>query len=93
MNKFRKTVVLIVVLEILLVMVSNVFFWRFNDNADGMGKVEAKRVARRIEAESVENIDVGQYDSIIKIEKMSPGDEVNNDYIVAFHGDEVYRIE
>ena len=93
MNKFRKTVVLIVVLEILLVMVSNVFFWRFNDSADGMGKVEAKRVARLIESEGAGNIDVGQYDSIIKIEKMSPGDEVNNDYIVAFHGDEVYRIE
>lgn len=93
MNKFRKAVVIIIAVEILLIMLSNVFLLMAEDNNNGLSKVDAKRIAKRLETEPVENIDLDDYDSIIRIEKAEPGDMVNNDYIVAFHGDEIYRIE
>lgn len=93
MNKFRKTVVIIIVIEILLVILSNVFLLLAEDNGNGLSKVDAKRIAKRLETEPVENIDLDDYSSVIRIEKMEKGDMANNDYIVAFHGDEIYRIE
>lgn len=93
MNRFRRTAVIIIVIEILLIVLSNVLILFVENKSNGMSKVEAKRIAKRLETEPIENINIDDYDSIIRVEKMEQGDVVNNDYIVALKGDDVYRIE
>ncbi|MBO7450775.1 MAG: HAMP domain-containing histidine kinase [Clostridiales bacterium] len=93
MSRFRKTVILILCVEILLIILSNVFMIFFSKNRGDLSKVEAKRVARRVSEEPVENIDLSEYPSVIRLVRFNEGDVVNNDYIIAFKGDDVYRIE
>ncbi len=91
MSKFRKAAVGIIVVEILLIMMSNVLIFASLGKDDSLCIVEAKQVARRLASEPAANIDLNDYETIIRIEPFD-GSEVNYRYIVAESGGELYRI-
>ncbi len=91
MSKFRKAAVGIIIVEILLIMLSNVLIFASLGKDDSLCIVEAKQVARRLAAEPAANIDLNEYETIIRIEPFD-GSEVNYRYIVAESGGELYRI-
>lgn len=91
MSKFRKAVVGIIIVEILLIMLSNVLIFASLGKDDSLCIVEAKQVARRLASEPAGNIDLNDYETVIRIEPFD-GSEVNFRYIVAESGGELYRI-
>ena len=68
MSKFRKAITGIVVVEILLIVLSNIIVFKSLKNDDTLCMVEAKQIARRLENEPVSSINTNDYETIIKIE-------------------------
>lgn len=91
MSKFRKAAAGIIIVEMLLIVLSNVLIFASLGKDDSLCIVEAKQVARRLAAEPAGNIDLNEYETIIRIEPFDCS-EVNYRYIVAESGGELYRI-
>ena len=91
MSKFRKAIIGIIIVEAVLIIICNVLVFASLNDDSGISIVEAKQIARRLENESVENIDLSDYRTIIKIEPFD-GSEVNYEYIVAESNGVMYRI-
>lgn len=91
MSKFRKAIIGIIIVEAVLIIICNLLVFASLNDDSGISIVEAKQIARRLENESVENIDISEYRTIIKIEPFD-GSEVNYEYIVAESNGVMYRI-
>ena len=91
MSKFRKSVVAIIIIEILLIVFCNVLITRSLSRDNRLYRIEAKQVAARMENEHVEDINLSDYDTIIRIEPYD-NSQVNYDYIVAECDGVLYRI-
>lgn len=91
MSKFRKAVIGIIIVEVLLIALSNVLIFTSLRNESSLSLVEAKQVARRLENEPAGNIDINDYETIIRLEPFD-GSEVNYKYIVAEYDGTLYRI-
>ena len=91
MSKFRKSVVAIIIIEILLILFCNVLITRSLSRDNLLYRIEAKQVAARMENEHVEDINLSDYDTIIRIEPYD-NSQVNYDYIVAECDGVLYRI-
>ena len=91
MSKFRKAIIGIIIVEAVLIIICNVLVFASLNDDSGISIVEAKQIARRLENESVENIDLSDYRTIIKIEPFDDS-EVNYEYIVAENNGVLYRI-
>ncbi len=91
MSKFRKSVVAIIIVEILLIVFSNVLIMRSLGRDNLLYRVEAKQVAARLATEHVEDINTADYETIIRIEPYD-NSQVNYSYIVAECDGVLYRI-
>lgn len=91
MNKFRKSAVAMIIIEILLIVFSNVLIIGSLRRDNLLYRIEAKQIAKRMETEHVEDISLSDYKTIVKIEPYD-GSQVNYDYIVAECDGVIYRI-
>ena len=91
MNKFRKSAVAIIIIEILLIVFSNVLITGSLRRDNLLYRIEAKQIAKRMETEHVEDISLSDYKTIVKIEPYDDS-QVNYDYIVAECDGVIYRI-
>ena len=91
MSKFRKAVIGIIIVEVLLIALSNVLIFTSLRNENSLSLVEAKQVARRLENEPAGSIDLSGYETIIRLEPFDSS-EVNYKYIVAESDGTLYRI-
>ena len=91
MNKFRKSAVAMIIIEILLIVFSNVLITGSLRRDNLLYRIEAKQIAKRMETEHVENISLSDYKTIVKIEPYDDS-QVNYDYIVAECDGVIYRI-
>ena len=91
MSKFRKAVIGIIIVEVLLIALSNVLIFTSLRNENSLSLVEAKQVARRLENEPAGSIDLSGYETIIRLEPFDSS-EVNYRYIVAESDGTLYRI-
>jgi len=92
LSKFRKSVVAILIVEVLLIVFCNVLVFATLQKDDYLYRIETKQIAMRMQTESVDSIDLNDYKTIVKIEPYD-GSAVNHDYIVAECGGTMYRIE
>ena len=92
MSKFRKSVVAILIVEILLIVFCNILVFATLQKDDYLYRIETKQIAMRMQTESVDSINLNDYKTIVKIEPYD-GSAVNHDYIVAENGGIMYRIE
>lgn len=99
MSKFKRFSCLIFIIEIALVLLCNGFYLYQNKNDNGrMYRVEAKRVAERIEEENLSeaevlSMDLSEYETIVAVSKFISEEKCVNDYIVTEVDDHLYRIE
>ena len=91
MSKFRKSVVLILIVEILLIAFCNVIIFRSLNQDNLLYRIEAKQIAMRMATEHVEDININDYETITRIEPYDDS-QVNYDYIVADCDGVLYRI-
>ena len=68
MSKFRKSVVAIIIVEILLIVFCNVLITRSLSSDNLQYRIDAKQIAKRMETEHVEDISLSDYKTIVKIE-------------------------
>ena len=80
-----------IIIEILLIVFSNVLITGSLRRDNLLYRIEAKQIAKRMETEHVKDISLSDYKTIVKIEPYDDS-QVNYDYIVAECDGVIYRI-
>lgn len=99
MNRYKRFVFLVFIIEILLLLLCNgLYIFQNKSDAGRLYRVEAARVAVQMEAQeaqekSIEEIDLSQYDTIVNVSEFRADDICNNDYVVEEINGKLYRIE
>lgn len=92
MTRFRKIAVFILIIEFVLTIVANVFVYKNTVNNEGkMYRVEAQRIARKLDAGESFNLD--EYKTITSVHEYDSEVIVNNEYIIAEVNGTLYQIE
>ena len=99
MSKFKKFALGIVIVEILLIFLTNRrYFYQNNDSNGKLYLVEARRVIKEIEeqkleASEIEAMNLNQYETIAGIREFAAGEACDHDYLVEEIAGKLYRIE
>lgn len=97
MSRYKKFVCLIVTIEIVLLLLCNILYFRMGaGDTERLYRVEAHRVALQLQEAGTEDpsgIDLSAYKTIVKISEFDPEESCGHDYIVAGTGERLYRIE
>ena len=99
MSRFKFFIFWMVVVEILLILLTNgLYFYQNNDSDGKLYLVEARRVLKEIEeqklgASEIEAMSLNKYESIVGIREFVAGEVCANDYFVEEIAGKLYRIE
>ena len=98
MNRFKKNLVIIIIIELLFVLVADVVYFRMFKEPTAFYKVEAERLVRAMSGDvgmqqSPGEINLSEYKSLIKVSVFDPNEICNNDYLVKEVDGTLYRIE
>ena len=92
MNKFRRTSLIILFIELVLIAVFNVLvFSNTGDSKERLYKVDIQRVETALKAGQTVNVD--DYESIIAIVHYDENYKTNNDYAVVNVNGDLYSVE
>ena len=98
MNRFRRAAAFIIIAELLIICVMNWIYLSGEKRQGRFYRVEAERIDMFLEESDAlraapEDIDLSQFDSIIRVSEYDPSETVNNDYLVEEVGGKLFRIE
>ena len=99
MSKFKVFILWIVIVEILLILSTNIlYFCQNNDMGRKLYLVETRRVIKEIEeqkpeASEIEEMSLNKYETIVGIREFVAGEACDNDYLVEEIAGKLYRIE
>lgn len=99
MNRYKRFVFLVFIIEILLLLLCNgLYIFQNKSDAGRLYRVEAARVAAQMEAlelqeKGIEEVELSQYDTIVNVSEFRTDDICNNDYVVEEINGKLYRIE
>ena len=94
MSRYKRFVITIIIIEILVILACNLLFQR-NQTSDAgrLYRVEAARVVRELQEKGAETIDLSKYSTLLAVSEFVPGEACHNDYLVEQVGSKLYRIE
>ena len=98
MNRFKKNLVIIIIIELLFILVADVVYFRMFKEPTAFYKVEAERLVRAMSEDvgmqqSPGEINLSEYKSLIRVSVFDPNEICNNDYLVKEVDGTLYRIE
>ena len=98
MNRFKKNLVIIIIIELLFILVADVVYFRMLKEPTAFYKVEAERLVRAMSGDvdmqqSPGEINLSEYKSLIRVSVFDPNEICNNDYLVKEVDGTLYRIE
>ena len=99
MNRYKRFVFLVFIIEILLLLLCNgLYIFQNKSDAGRLYRVEAARVVAQMEAlelqeKGIEEVELSQYDTIVNVSEFRTDDICNNDYVVEEINGKLYRIE
>lgn len=94
MSRYKRFATTIIIIEILVIFVCNLFFLRNQASDNGrLYRVESARVVRELEEKDVTVIDLSKYSTIVAVSEFVADETCHNDYLVEQIGDKLYRIE
>ncbi len=99
MNRYKRFAYMIVILEVLLLLVSNgLYLYQHKDNIGRLHRVETNRIALELresdmEATDITKLDLSEYKTIVGVSEFHAEEVCNNDYIVEEINGRLYRIE
>ena len=98
MNRFKKNLVIIIIIELLFILVADVVYFRMFKEPTAFYKVEAERLVRAMSGDvgmqqSPGEINLSEYKSLIRVSVFDPNEICNNDYLVKEVDGTLYRIE
>ena len=83
MNKFRKITVFVVFVEIVMITLCNVIFAvKSADDSGKIYRVEAQRVAKKLQNASLQELDLSEYETIVAVSAFIEDEVCNNHYVV-----------
>ena len=98
MNRFKKNLVIIIIIELLFILVADVVYFRMFKEPTAFYKVEAERLVRAMSGDvdmqqSPGEINLSEYKSLIRVSVFDSNEICNNDYLVKEVDGTLYRIE
>ncbi|MBR3684408.1 MAG: HAMP domain-containing histidine kinase [Lachnospiraceae bacterium] len=94
MSRFKGFACLIIIIEIIIILICNVFFLYENkSNEARLYRVEVKRVKQELQEMLPKEIDLNKYDTLLSVTEYQPEEICNNDYAVEEVNGQLYRIE
>lgn len=99
MNRYRLFVGIICAVELILILLCNgLYLLGKKDGTDRRYRVEVNRIATAIQngklsEDEILNMDLSEYEMIVRICEFHPDDLCNNDYVVVEGGGLLYRVE
>ena len=95
MSKFRKFACVFIVLEILMLVFSNIYAVRiYNDTNTNAYKVDISRIVFKLETgESLDSIDLHDYKTIVSVRIFNPNENSRYDYTVEEVNGQLYKFE
>ena len=99
MSKFKIFTLWIVIVEMLLILLTNgLYFFEKKDSDGRFYLVEARRLIKEIEeqkleASEIEAMSLNKYETIVGIREFVSGEACANDYVVEEIAGKLYRIE
>lgn len=99
MSKFRKTAAFIIVIEIVLIILSNLFYVSEAFGESGrLYRVQIRRLVRELQNTSVQDadlqaVDLSDYETIVAVKEFDANEACNHDYVVEQINGRLYRIE
>ena len=98
MNRFKKNLVIIIIIELLFILVADVVYFRVFKEPTAFYKVEAERLVRAMSEDvgmqqSPGEINLSEYKSLIRVSVFDSNEICNNDYLVKEVDGTLYRIE
>lgn len=98
MNRFKRAAAIIITIEIILILTVNIIYVRNFKKADAFYRVEGKRIVKLLEDDedlrlAPENINLKDFDTIIRVSVYDSSHTPNNDYLVEEVAGVLYRIE
>lgn len=94
MSKFKRFAFLMIVAELVLFLLCNGLYWsRNNSVSEKLYRVEAARVARDLQENAPEQVDLNGYETILAVKVYDASEICNNDYVIEEVNDVLYRIE
>jgi hypothetical protein len=83
-----------IVAELVLFLLCNGLYWsRNNSVSEKLYRVEAARVARDLQENAPEQVDLNGYETILAVKVYDASEICNNDYVIEEVSDVLYRIE
>lgn len=93
MSKFRKIAVTIIIIDLVTIVLCNVFYAaKTFDHSDRLYRVEARRIAQELKNSPAQDIDLSDYETIVAVHKFDASEVCNNDYVVEEVNGQLYRI-
>ncbi|WP_026504603.1 sensor histidine kinase [Butyrivibrio sp. NC3005] len=95
MNKYKKFALCTILIEIVLIIICNVYILKNNNSQQGRKYlVDISRIVTRVEkGESIQNIDLNKYKTIVSIKEFDPYYRSKYDYTVEELNGKLYRFE
>ena len=94
MSRYKRFVITMVIIELLIILTCNLLFLRKQaSDAGRLYRVEASRVVKEMQEKDVIDIDLHKYSTLLAVREFVPGESCYNDYLVEQVGDKLYRIE
>ncbi len=94
MNRYKRFVCIILGIEILVFILCNGLYLAKGQTSGGrLYRVEAERVARELQDKTAQEIDLSEYDTIVRVGEFNANQKSDYDYIVEQVGGTLYRIE
>ena len=98
MNRFKKAAAIIIISEILIIVLMDIIYLAGIKETERYHRVEAERVVRLLEKDEAlcddpGNLDISEFESIIKVSPFDPAEICNNEYAVEEINGRLIRIE
>lgn len=93
MSKFRKIAVAIILIELMVIVLCNIFYaTKISDYSGRLYRVEAGRIAQELKAFPAQDIDLSAYETIVAVTEFNAGEVCSHDYVVEQVNGQLYRI-
>lgn len=93
MNNYRRFVVAVIILELIILVLGNIFFHHYtHDTGDRLYRVETRRVAEDIALVGVDGIDISEYKTIVEINEYNKDIRSDYDYVIEEVDGKLYQI-
>lgn len=94
MTNFKKFSILFLLLEIIIIFISNIFYFQYVANSsEKIYQVDINRLVKQLEKDPNSTKDLTEFPSVLKVSSYDSSQSYNNHYAVKKINNKLYAIE